>query len=70
MNGYLGFFKSLSQYQQRAEIGRLAFTERRGGSSLEEDLLQTPAAIAYSQSLEVNPALWDLTFAIMRRNPI
>ena len=59
MNGYLRFLKGLSQYQQRAEIGRLAFTERRGGSSLQEDLLQVPAMIAYSQSLEVKPALWE-----------
>jgi hypothetical protein len=58
-NGYLRFLKSLSQYQQRAEIGRLAFTERWGGSSLEEDLLQVPAMIAYSKSLGVNPALWE-----------
>ena len=49
----------LSQYQQRAEIGRLAFTERWGGSSLQEDLLQVPAMIAYSKSLGVNPALWE-----------
>ena len=59
MNGYLRFLKSLSQYQQRAEIGRLAFTERWGGSSLEEDLLQDPAVITYSKSLGVNPALWE-----------
>ena len=42
-----------------AEIGRLAFTERWGGSSLEEDLLQDPAIITYSKSLGVNPALWE-----------
>jgi hypothetical protein len=59
MNGYLEFLKSLSQYQQRAEIGRLAFTERWGGSSLQEDLLQVPAMIAYSKSLGVDPALWE-----------
>jgi hypothetical protein len=59
MNGYLEFLKNLSQYQQRAEIGRLAFTERWCGSSLEEDLLQTPAMITYSKSLGVNPALWE-----------
>ena len=59
MNGYLRFFKSLSQYQQRAEIGRLAFTERWGGSSLQEDLLQDRAMITYSKSLGVNPALWE-----------
>jgi hypothetical protein len=58
-NGYLRFLKSLSQYQQRAEIGRLAFTERRGGSSLQEDLLLDPAMITYSKSLGVNPALWE-----------
>jgi hypothetical protein len=59
MNGYLRFLKSLSQYQQRAEIGRLAFTERWGGSSLQEDLLKDPAMITYSKSLGVNPALWE-----------
>jgi hypothetical protein len=28
MNGYLMFLKSLSEYQQRAEIARLAFEAR------------------------------------------
>jgi hypothetical protein len=59
MNGYLRFLKGLSQYQQRAEIGRLAFTERWDGSYLKEDLLQHPAMITYSKSLGVNPALWE-----------
>ena len=59
MNGYSGFLKSLSQYQQRAELGRLAFTESWGSSSLEEDLLQVPAVIAYSKSLGIDPALWE-----------
>jgi hypothetical protein len=34
MNEYLNFFKSLSVYQQRAEIGRLVFSERWAHSSL------------------------------------
>ena len=59
MNGYLGFLKSLSQYQQRAELGRLAFAEHWGTSSLGEDLLQVPAVIAYSKSLGIDPALWE-----------
>jgi hypothetical protein len=59
MNGYLRFLKGLSQYQQRAEIGRLAFSERRGRSSLQEDLLLDPAMIAYSKLLGVNPASWE-----------
>src|SRR5215470_9778718 len=58
-NGYLGFLKSLSQYQQRAELGRLAFAELWGTSSLGEDLLQVPAVIAYSKSLGIDPALWE-----------
>jgi hypothetical protein len=69
MNGYLGFLKSLSQYQQRAEIGRLAFTERSGGCSLEEDLLQTPAMIAYTKSLGVNPALWEFDLSHYAEEP-
>jgi hypothetical protein len=56
MNGYLTFLKILSEYQQRAEIRRLAFTERWVGSSLEEDLLKDPAVFAYSESLGVNPS--------------
>jgi hypothetical protein len=39
-HGYLDFLKSLSEYQQRAEIGRLPFTERWSSSSLEEDILK------------------------------
>ena len=68
MDGYLGFLKSLSQYQQRAEIGRLAFTKRRGGS-LQEDLLQTPAMITYSKSLGVNPALWEFDLRHYAEDP-
>jgi hypothetical protein len=59
MNGYLRFLKSLSQYQQRAEIGRLAFAKRWGGSFLQEDLLQDAAIITYSNSLGVKPASWE-----------
>jgi hypothetical protein len=60
MNGYLTFLKNLSEYQQRAEIGHLAFTERWSGSSLEEDLLQYPAVAAFSETLGGDPSLWTL----------
>ncbi len=60
MNGYLTFLKSLSEAQQRAEIGHLMFTERRGGSSLEEDLLKMPAVVARSEMLGVGPSWWVL----------
>lgn len=60
MNGYLTFLKSLSESQQRAEIGRIAFTERWGGSSLEEDLLRAPAVAAFSETLGVDHSLWRL----------
>jgi hypothetical protein len=59
MNGYLKFLKSLSQYQQRAEIGHLAFAKRWGGSVLEEELLQDAAIITYSKALGVDPAFWE-----------
>src|SRR5258708_8253256 len=58
MNGYLVFLKSLSQYQQRAEIGRLAFTERWGGSSLQKDILKVRSVSTFSQTLGVNPLCW------------
>ena len=51
MNGYLTFLKRLSEYQQRAEIGALAFTERSGDSSLEEELLKVPVVVAFSETL-------------------
>jgi hypothetical protein len=59
MNGYLMFLKSLSEYQQRAEIARLAFTERCRGSSLEEDILKTQAVRTVSEALGVNPCKWN-----------
>ena len=52
------FLKSLSEYQQRAEIGRLAFSERWAGSSLEEDILQDQAVSSFSETLGVNPRFW------------
>jgi hypothetical protein len=58
MNGYLTFLKSLSEYQQRAAIGRLAFRERWGGSSLEEDILKDQAVFAFSETIEVKPRFW------------
>jgi hypothetical protein len=59
MNGYLIFLRSLSEYQQRAEIGRLAFTERWNGSSLQEDLLKLQAVATVSETLGVNPPSWE-----------
>src|SRR5260221_5083408 len=58
MSGYLMFLKSLSEYQQRAEIGCLAFGERWAGSSLEEDILQDQAVSSFSETLGVNPRFW------------
>jgi hypothetical protein len=52
------FLKSLSEYQQRAEIGCLAFSERWAGSSLEEDILQDQAVSSFSETLGVNPRFW------------
>jgi hypothetical protein len=60
MNGYLTFLQSLSEYQQRAEIAHLAFTERWSGLSLEEDLLKMPAVAAFSESLGVDVNSWKL----------
>jgi hypothetical protein len=52
------FLKSLGEYQQRAEIGRLAFRERWSGSSLEEDILKDQAVVTFSETLGINPHLW------------
>jgi hypothetical protein len=59
MTGYIKFLKSLSEYQQRAEIGRLAFSERRSGSSLEKDILKDQAVVTFSESLGINPRFWE-----------
>jgi hypothetical protein len=53
------FLKSLSEYQQRAEIGRLAFSERWTGSSLEEDILKDQAVLSFSKTLGVNARSWN-----------
>jgi hypothetical protein len=53
------FLKSLSEYQQRAEIGRLAFNERWSGSSLEEDILKDQAVVTFSETLGINPRFWE-----------
>jgi hypothetical protein len=53
------FLNSLSRYQQRAEIARLAFRERWGGSSLEEDILKNRAVSAFSKTLGVDPRSWE-----------
>jgi hypothetical protein len=60
MNGYLTFLKSLSEYQQRAEIGNLAFSRDRGPSSLQEDLLKDQTVVTFSESLGVAPRSWEL----------
>jgi hypothetical protein len=59
MTGYLVFLKTLSEYQQRAEIGRLAFSERWSGSSLEEDILKDQAVITFSETLGIIPRFWE-----------
>jgi hypothetical protein len=59
MTGYIKFLKSLSEYQQRAEIGRLAFSGRWGGSSLEEDILKDQAVVTFSETLGINPRFWE-----------
>jgi hypothetical protein len=53
------FLKSLSEYQQRAGIGRLAFSERWSGSSLEEDILKDNAVVTFSETLGINPRFWE-----------
>jgi hypothetical protein len=58
MNGYLTFLKSLSEYQQRAAIGRLAFRERWWDSSLEEDILKEQAVFAFSETIGINQYSW------------
>jgi hypothetical protein len=63
MNGYLNFLKSLSVYQQRAEIGRLVFIERGEPSSLGQEVLKDPAVSAFIKTLGIHPGFWkfDLT---------
>jgi hypothetical protein len=63
------FLQSLSGYQQRAEIGRLAFTERWGGSTLEEDLLKDQAVSAFSKTLGVNPPSWKFDLKHFAEEP-
>jgi hypothetical protein len=69
MTGYLMFLKNLSEYQQRAEIGRLAFSERWSGSSLEEDILKDQAVVTFSETLGINPRLWKFQLRHMQRSP-
>jgi hypothetical protein len=45
------FLKSLSEYQQRAEIERSPFSERWAGSSLEEDILITVKQLEEARSI-------------------
>jgi hypothetical protein len=59
MNGYIKFLNSLTEYQQRAEIGHLAFRERWGGSSLEEDILKHQAVVTFSETRGINPRFWE-----------
>jgi hypothetical protein len=53
------FLNSLSEYQQRAEIGRLAFSERWGGSFLVEDILKDQTVVTFSETLGINPRFWE-----------
>jgi hypothetical protein len=64
MTGYIKFLKSLSEYQQRAEIGRLAFSERWSGFSLEEDILKDQAVVTFSETLGINARFWEFHHAI------
>ena len=59
MTGYIKFLKSLSEYQQRAEIGCLAFSERWSGSSLEEDILKDQAVVTFSETLGIDLRFWE-----------
>jgi hypothetical protein len=63
------FLKSLSEHQQRAEIGRLAFTDRWGGYSLEEDLLKGRAISAFSKTLGVDPVSWKFDLKHFAEEP-
>jgi hypothetical protein len=60
MNGYLTFLRSLSEYQQRSEIGHLVFIKGCEGSNMEADLLQAPALAAFSETLGGDLSLWTL----------
>src|ERR1700730_8954588 len=53
------FLSSLSEYQQRAEIGRLAFGERWSVSSLEDDILKDQVVVTFSETLGINPRFWE-----------
>jgi hypothetical protein len=60
-DGYLTFLKSLTEYQQRAEIAHLAFNSGcLCGSALEEEILKEQAVSAFSEKLGVNPGSWKL----------
>jgi hypothetical protein len=59
MNAYLTFLKGLSEYQQRAQIAHLVFTERWGGSSMEEDILKVQLVSRFIESLGVGACSWE-----------
>ena len=61
------FLKSLSEYQQRAEIGRLAFSERWAGSSLEVDILKDLAVFTFSETLGVDSRFWQFDLKTLCR---
>ena len=59
MNGYLTFLRSLTPYQQRAEIGRLAFIGGVFNCAVEEDILKDQTVVAFSEMLGVDPRFWE-----------
>ena len=63
------FLNSLSENQQRAEIGRLAFSERWSGSSLEEDILKDQAVVSFSETLGIVPRFWEFQLRHYERSP-
>src|SRR5271166_3602427 len=63
MDGYLKFLKSLSEYQQRSEIGHLVFIKGccGAGPDLGADLLRAPAVAAFSETtLGIDSRFWAL----------
>ena len=63
MNGYLTFLRNLTEYQQKAEIGRIAFIGGVFNCAVEEDILKDQTVIAFSEMLEVDPRSWEFDLA-------
>jgi hypothetical protein len=58
MNGYLTFLKSLTQYQQRAEIARLVFDPSPYASHPEDELLKSEAESEFGLIAGEDPSKW------------